>query len=40
MEARETARSVGVAFYRAGTVMDHPAFIGMLGDLVRRRAVA
>jgi len=40
MEARETARSAGVAFYRAGTVLDHPAFIGMLGDLVRRRAVA
>lgn len=34
-EARETARSAGVAFHRAGTVMDHPAFIRMLGQLVR-----
>ena len=34
-EARAAAREVGVAFHRAGTVMDHPAFIRMLGDLVR-----
>ena len=39
-EARETAGRSGVAFHRAGTVMDHPAFIRMLGDLVRARAVA
>jgi len=39
-EARETAGRTGVAFYRAGTVMDHPAFIRMLGDLVRVRAAA
>ena len=39
-EARETAGRTGVAFYRAGTVMDHPAFIRMLGDLVRIRAAA
>ena len=39
-EARETAGHLGVAFHRAGTVMDHPAFIRMLGDLVRARAVA
>ncbi len=38
IEARETARRAGVAFHRAGTVMDHPAFIRMLGDLVRTRA--
>lgn len=40
MEARETAGRSGVAFHRAGTVMDHPVFIRMLGDLVRARAVA
>ncbi len=34
-EARETAGRARVAFHRAGTVMDHPAFIQMLGDLVR-----
>jgi hypothetical protein len=28
----------GIAFYRARTVMDHPAFIRMLADLVRARA--
>jgi protoporphyrin/coproporphyrin ferrochelatase len=39
-EARETAGRTGVAFHRAGTVMDHPAFIRMLGDLVRVRAAA
>ena len=33
-EARAAAREVAVAFHRAGTVMDHPAFIRMLGDLV------
>ncbi len=36
-DARETARRAGIAFHRAGTVMDHPAFIRMLGDLVRAR---
>jgi protoporphyrin/coproporphyrin ferrochelatase len=38
-EARRTAREVDIAFHRAGTVMDHPAFIGMLGDLIRERAI-
>lgn len=37
-EARATAARAGVAFARAGTVMDHPAFIRMLGDLVAARA--
>lgn len=36
-EARATARDAGVAFRRAGTVMDHPVFIRMLGDRVRAR---
>lgn len=37
-EARATAAGLGVAYNRAGTVMDHPAFIGMLADLVAARA--
>jgi protoporphyrin/coproporphyrin ferrochelatase len=36
-EARATARDAGVTFRRAGTVMDHPVFIRMLGDRVRAR---
>ncbi len=39
-EARQVAGAAGVAFHRAGTVMDHPAFIRMLGDLVRAGAMA
>jgi ferrochelatase len=39
-EARETAHALGVALHRAGTVMDHPAFIRMLGDLVRAAVAA
>jgi ferrochelatase len=38
IEARTTAREAGVALFRAGTVMDHPVFIRMLGDLVSGRA--
>jgi len=37
IEARETARRAGIGFYRAATVMDHPVFIRMLGDLVAER---
>lgn len=33
-EARAAAAEFGVAYHRAGTVLDHPAFIGMLADLV------
>jgi ferrochelatase len=33
-EARETAIECGLGFHRAGTVLDHPAFIGMLADQV------
>lgn len=36
-DARAAARGAGVDFHRARTVMDHPAFIRMLGDLVRAR---
>jgi len=39
-EARQVAGVAGLAFHRAGTVMDHPAFIRMLGDLVRAGALA
>jgi protoporphyrin/coproporphyrin ferrochelatase len=38
IEARETARAAGIAYHRAGTVSDHPAFIRMLGDLIAARA--
>jgi protoporphyrin/coproporphyrin ferrochelatase len=37
-EARAAAAELGIAYYRAGTVMDHPAFIGMLADLVAVQA--
>jgi protoporphyrin/coproporphyrin ferrochelatase len=37
-EACATAREAGVTFCRAGTVMDHPLFIKMLGDRVRARS--
>jgi ferrochelatase len=33
-EARNTAGEAGIAYHRAGTVMDHPAFIEMLAALV------
>jgi len=33
-EARATAKRAGIGFHRAATVMDHPAFIGMLADRV------
>ncbi len=36
-EARAEANRAGIRFHRAGTVMDHPAFIRMLGDLVLAR---
>ena len=35
VEASAVARAAGVSFHRAQTVTDHPAFIGMLADLVR-----
>jgi protoporphyrin/coproporphyrin ferrochelatase len=34
VEARQTARDLGIAYHRAGTVLDHPVFIGMLAGLV------
>jgi protoporphyrin/coproporphyrin ferrochelatase len=37
-DARAAAAGFGIAYHRAGTVMDHPAFIGMLADLVAAKA--
>jgi ferrochelatase len=36
VEARQAAEEKGMGFYRAGTVSNHPSFIGMLADLLRR----
>jgi protoporphyrin/coproporphyrin ferrochelatase len=36
VEAGRAAKERGMGFYRAGTVNDHPSFIRMLADLVRR----
>lgn len=38
VEARAAAEGSGLVFRRAKTVMDHPAFIGMLADMVQARA--
>lgn len=37
IEARQVAEAVGIHFVRASTVNDHPAFIRMLANVVRRR---
>jgi ferrochelatase len=34
VEARDTARSVGLQYARAGTVGAHPAFVGAIRELV------
>lgn len=36
VEAKAVATACGVGFHRAGAANDHPAFIAMLADLVRR----
>jgi len=38
IEARQAAQECGINFVRASTANDHPAFIRMLADVVRRRA--
>jgi ferrochelatase len=38
VEARATATGLGLGFVRAGTANDHPAFVAMLADVVRRTA--
>jgi ferrochelatase len=38
VEARATATGLGLGFVRAGTANDHPAFVAMLVDVVRRTA--
>jgi ferrochelatase len=40
VEARAVAASCGVGFYRAAAANDHPAFVAMLADLVRRGAAS
>ncbi len=40
VEAKEAARKAGVAFHRAQTVGDHPLFIQMLADVIRKTAAA
>jgi len=38
VQAAAAARALGLAWHRAGAVNDHPAFIGMLADLVTSNA--
>ena len=38
VEAQAVAESCGIGFHRAAAANDHPAFIAMLADLVRRGA--
>ncbi|MBI4560596.1 MAG: ferrochelatase [Candidatus Rokubacteria bacterium] len=40
VEAREVAEGLGLALHRARAVNDHPAFIAMLADLVKRGPTA
>ncbi|HET7875479.1 MAG TPA: ferrochelatase [Methylomirabilota bacterium] len=40
IEARQIARESGLTLHRALTANDHPAFIEMLGDLVRKGAAS
>ena len=40
VEARAVAASCGIGFHRAAAANDHPAFVAMLADLVRRGAAA
>jgi protoporphyrin/coproporphyrin ferrochelatase len=40
VEARAVAASCGIGFHRASAANDHPAFVAMLADLVRRGAAA
>jgi protoporphyrin/coproporphyrin ferrochelatase len=39
VEAREIAEQQGIRLHRAGAVNDHPSFIQMLADVVRRHAM-
>jgi ferrochelatase len=36
VEAKAVAESSGIGFHRAAAANDHPAFVAMLADLVRR----
>jgi protoheme ferro-lyase len=35
-EAKAVAGTCGIGFHRAAAANDHPAFVAMLADLVRR----
>lgn len=37
VEARATAKAVGLTLYRSATVGDHPLFVRMMADVVRKR---
>ena len=36
LEARQIAEKMGLGFYRICTVNDHPSFVRMLVDVVRK----
>ena len=38
VEAKATAQALGIGFYRASTVGDHPSFIRMMADLLKAAA--
>jgi ferrochelatase len=40
VEAKETADKAGVRLLRAGTVGDHPLFVRMMADVIRKTAAA
>jgi ferrochelatase len=40
IEARQVADAAGINFVRASTVNDHPAFIRMLAEVVRRKCLS
>jgi ferrochelatase len=40
LEARKVAEKIGLCFHRATAVNDHPIFVGMLADLVKKEMKA
>jgi ferrochelatase len=40
VEARDRAAALGLGFHRVGTVGTHPAFVGMMRDLIVERMTA
>ena len=37
IQARATAKEAGIRFFRAPTVGDHPVFIKMMAQLIRKK---